>query len=366
MPRNKASNSEWSRRVLIAGGHAHICGGLEIFIARAGECLGIEAHCYSETPGRDLRSVGRYVAGLWHFFRMLKNYDIVWLHYGSAFDLAYLVVAKIAGKQVAVTPHLGRNWRAMRIGVLRATSNRLLSAADRVFTLYKAQPSELAFPSALKQRCSVMGTFLPKALLDSGTARPAHSGKLRLIHLARLSAAKGSFAFLEVCDELRRRGISYEATLAGPASSEVLAALQREIAGKNLTVSVLGNVPQEAVMELLHRHDVLVNLSLQDAYPLTVIEALLCGVTPVCARLAGAEELASETQAICLVDGQDAKAAADCILAIDTSTVVTSAAAMRQTFSWASMTARYRLAFTDLATARGSDYSADITRTMPQ
>lgn len=350
----------------MAGGHQHIVGGLEIFISRARDCLEIVAHCYTDTPSGGVRSIPRYLTGLWRFVYQLPAYDIVWLHYGSAFDLAYLMVAKLFGKKVAVTPHLGRGWRAMRMGAFRTVCNRLLMIADAVFPLYKAQPTELGFPSRLVQRCTVMPTFLPKALLNLDASRPAYIGPLRLIHLARLSAQKGSFAFLSVCEELQRRGVSFDATIAGPADGAIHQALQAEITHKTLPVTLAGALPQDAVAGVLRRHDVLVNLSLQDAYPLTVIEALLCGVMPICCALPGTVEMASETAAISLIDGQDAITAAERILAIDRDTVRDGSRLIRQKFGWTGLRARYHAAFSDLAAGTATIPKTDITRAMPR
>jgi glycosyltransferase involved in cell wall biosynthesis len=92
----------------------------------------------------------------------------------------------------------------------------------------------------------------------------------------------------------------------------------------------------------------LVNLSLQDAYPLTVIEALLCGMVPVCSALPGTIELAAEAPVIALVDGQDGDAAATRIVAIDWTEVPSGAEVMRHKFDWTPLSHRYRNAFFEL------------------
>lgn len=337
-------------RILVAGGHRAITGGLEIFIVRSMACLGLTAHRYTETPGRNGMSLLRYGAALVGFARQLKDYDTVWLHYGSVFDLAYLLIAKLFGKTVAVTPHLGEGWRSMRKGWLRTLSHRALGLTDRIFTLYRSQPQTLGFAPSLSQRALAMGTFMSKALLERDVALRTQSEKLRLVHVARLSAAKGSFAFLDVCEELRRLGIAFEATMIGAGDAATMQALQSEIAARALTVSLTGALSQDDLMAALGRADVLVNLSLQDAYPLTVIEAVLCGVAPVVSRLPGTEELAGDAPIIALIDGQDAKAAAERIVAMDFRALAASASALRQKFTWSAQAGRYHAAFATLHT----------------
>ena len=45
-------NAPSMNRILIAGGHERITGGLEIFISRARACLDLESHVFTDTPGR--------------------------------------------------------------------------------------------------------------------------------------------------------------------------------------------------------------------------------------------------------------------------------------------------------------------------
>lgn len=332
------------RAVLMAGGHSSVSGGLEMFVARAKDCVGLTGHVFTETPGR-LRP---FLTALGNFLSHLPGHDIVWLHYGSAFDLLYLLLAKLLGRKVAVTPHLGDGWRSMRNPVVRTLCNRLLSLADVVFTLYETQPLSLRFPSSLARKCCVMGTFLPRSLLEREVPLHAPSAPLRLAHVARLSAGKGSFAFLDVLEALDRRGIVYEASLIGPTDAETMTALKHSITQRGLTVSILGALPQEQLLPLLARQDVLVNLSLQDAYPLTVIEALLSGVVPVCCALPGTRELARTAPVIALIDGQDGEAAATRIAAIDWSALPAAAEAVKTRFSWAQLARRYGEVFTRL------------------
>lgn len=335
-----------AHRILMTGGHEQICGGLEIFIARARACLGIADHHYTETPGAG--GLGHYLLSLLHFVRRLRAYDIVWLHYGSLFDLAYLLLAKALGKKVVVTPHLGAGWRSMRNTALRTACNRILLAADTVFTLYKSQAQALQFPPALSRRCQVMGTFLPPELLASETPPRHRNGPLKIVHVARLSREKGSFAFLDVCAELQQRGVAFEAAMIGPASDATRQALAAEISHHGLAITMRGALCQDDLMAELRCADVLVNLSLQDAYPLTVIEALLCGVVPVCSILAGTEELQQEAPSIVLIEGQYGAAAAEKIASLAFDSVPASASALRHKFSGPVLQRRYQKAFAAL------------------
>ena len=336
-----------TNRILIAGGHERITGGLEIFISRARACLGLEFHVFTDTPGQG--GVAPFLNAVLRFVAALRSHDIVWLHYGSAFDLAFLVIAKCFGKKVAVTIHMGASWRSVRNTVFRTICNRVLCLADVVFVLYKTQPEQLGFPARLIRRCKVLPTFLPQALVDCRTEQLTLGNPLRLVHAARLSAEKGSFAFLGVCENLRRAGLRFEAVIVGRTDDETRQELEAKIAQSGLAVRMLGELPQPEMMALLKRQDVLVNLSLQDAYPLTVIEALLSGVAPVCCALPGTEELAADAPVISLVDGQDCEAAADRIMEINWAAMRGGAEALRRKFNWTAVSRQYREAFSELA-----------------
>jgi glycosyltransferase involved in cell wall biosynthesis len=237
----------------------------------------------------------------------------------------------------------------VRNTVFRTICNRVLCLADVVFVLYKAQPEQLGFPVRLARRCKVLPTFLPQALVDRPAVQLTLGNPLRLVHAARLSAEKGSFAFLDVCAILRRRDVRFEAAIVGRADDETRQELEAKIAQSGLAVRMLGELPQPELMALLNRQDVLVNLSLQDAYPLTVIEALLSGVAPVCCALPGTEELAADAPVISLVDGQDSEAAADRIMAINWRAMRGGAEVLRGKFNSATVSRQYREAFLRLA-----------------
>lgn len=246
----------------------------------------------------------------------------------------------------------------MRNPVLRTLCNTILSFADSIFTLYETQPQALQFSRRLTKRCTVMGTFLPQAVLENEMVPHLPSAPLKLVHVARLSAEKGSFAFLDVCEILRARGVAFEATVIGQAGEAVRTALRQAIARRGLAVTLIDALPQAAFLEFLRRQDVLVNLSLQDAYPLTVIEALLCGVAPVCTALPGTRELAGEVPAISLVEDQDPEAAADRIAAIDWAALGDGAAVLRRQFGWSALAGRYHDQFHALTAKRASSRSS--------
>jgi glycosyltransferase involved in cell wall biosynthesis len=334
------------RGILIAGGHARFSGGLEIFARRATDCLTLAKRKVSlfrtETPGAPGQGLREYLGALAFFPFALRRRRVVWLQYGSIFDLAFLAIAKACGRKVAVTPHLGSGWRSQRNPILRAVSNRTLMLADAVFALYRAQAEDLRFPSALKRKCRPMPTFLPPEVLATGPAAPRDKKRLRLLHVARLSAEKGTFAFLAVCADLKRRGVAFEAAIVGHAEPELRARIEGEIARNGLVggVALLPFMAPERLSSFMRGFDVLVNLSVQDAYPLTVLEALGCGLAAVCTALPGTREMAADFAGIRLVEGQDAKRATERVCAA-ARRPADQRGKLRTMYGWPAVGARY-------------------------
>jgi glycosyltransferase involved in cell wall biosynthesis len=118
------------------------------------------------------------------------------------------------------------------------------------------------------------------------------SGPLRLVHASRLSRDKGSMAFLEVCRALAERGVEFEAEVIGAGGGGFEQEMRDYVERHELgMVRLLGRLDQDALIDRLERADVLVHLSVSDSYPLIVIEALGCGVYPICMELPGASEI---------------------------------------------------------------------------
>jgi glycosyltransferase involved in cell wall biosynthesis len=56
-------------------------------------------------------------------------------------------------------------------------------------------------------------------------------------------------------------------------------------------IAVLGRKTAGELVEIMRESDVLVHLSRIDSYPLIVLEALACGMLPICMELAGARDM---------------------------------------------------------------------------
>ena len=302
--------------ILIVGGTPHHRGGVEVFCERAQDALaGTGGHrvewVHADTaylrlqPLRKVGQVGRCLRLLLRHRR--QHWDCLWLQYVNLPDLGLLLLCRLLGYRVLVTPHLGSNWSSQSNRWLRGLSQRLLGLAHGIALISATQAGELALPPAVPQLR--IRTFLPRAFPASdGPQRREESG-LALVHAGRLSEGKGTFLFLQVCAILRRRGCPFSAQLIGSCDDATRRRIDAAIQDNDLasSVAVSGLLDGAGVLAALSQADVLVHLSDIDSFPLIVLEAIGCGVFPVCKDLPGARSM---TESYCgrLVAGPDAVA----------------------------------------------------------
>ncbi|MET1755185.1 glycosyltransferase [Novosphingobium sp. RD2P27] len=284
-------------RVLVIGGTVAHHGGVVAFCQRSREALAatpsdIELDLVAADSA--FLPVWRLPAFLLRALRLVRRHGGkaggVWVQYVNLPDLAYVLLARLMGHRVMVTPHLGSNWRSQSHPMLRQISKLILGRASRLALISSTQELEIALPPGVPR--SYIRTFLPTPLwaeLDPGSKGEA----IQLIHSGRLSAGKGTFLFVDLCAALRDRGTPFFARITGGANRATMAELEARIAQHGLKdhIQILGHVPEAEQLRLLRASDVLVHLSRIDSYPLIVLEALACGVFPVCMELAGARDM---------------------------------------------------------------------------
>ena len=287
------------RTLLILGGSLDHLGGVEAFCERSAQALAKRGGWRTERIATSTAYLTfRRVPAFLHGIRQLIHHrrhrpDVAWLQYVNLPDLAYLVVAKLLGMRVMVTPHLGSNWRSQNNPFLRWLSASTLRLADRLSLISWTQEVEIILPSSVPR--SLIRNFLPAELLDAplleGSALPAN--EVQIIHSSRLSEGKGTFLVVEACARLRDAGVPFHTRITGGADQQTMTRLHNMIAeyGLGEHISVLGRVSEPDLFDHLRRSDVLVHLSRIDSYPLIILEAMTCSAVPVVMELAGARNM---------------------------------------------------------------------------
>jgi glycosyltransferase involved in cell wall biosynthesis len=301
-------------RILMVGGTPRHPGGVEAFCERSRQAMACQCdweiwHMPADTSFLKLAQVPALLKRLFSLLEYRrKGIDCVWLQYVCFPDLAYLLVAKLCGFTVMVTPHLGSNWRSQANPILRTCSGWLLALADRLALISRTQELEINLPRRVPR--SAIRNFLPENVLTGDIPDGAgQAPTIQLIHSGRLSEGKGTFLFLDVCRDLQAAGVCFQARITGGADEATYERIRNIIAASSLQdrVTLMGRVSDEELHRLLCTSDILVHLSRIDSYPLIVLEGIACSMFPICIDLAGASDMVT-TYAGHLVTGSEAVA----------------------------------------------------------
>lgn len=289
-------------KLLIVGGSPSHAGGVEAFCSRASEAINLRPGYQAEwlptnTAYLRPRSVPQMLRSLAVFWRRRReDWSAIWLQYVNIADLVFLVVARMAGMKVIVTPHLGTNWISTRIPFLNYVSCAVLSLSSKLAYLSETQLSELKLPSQV-QRCRIR-TFLPKSIGTGQLGAEPKSGKgaIKLIHAGRLSRGKGTYLFIDVCARLKLNNFPYVAEIIGSCEEATRTELKDLIHQNGLQdrVVLYQAMQEEDLMKKLAGADVLVHLSVMDSFPLIVLESIAAGLYPVCIDLPGARSMTED------------------------------------------------------------------------
>ncbi len=288
-----------ARHLLVLGGSDDHPGGVEAFCERSALALGRHAPHWrveriaTSTAYLKLTRLGPYLRGLRALARHRRRRpECVWLQFVNLPDLTYLLVARMLGMRVMVTPHLGSNWRSQSNRWLRAASRWALGRAHRIALISPTQALEIGLPDGVPR--SLIRNFLPEDILTADLPDEGEApGTLQLIHSGRLSEGKGSHLVIEACAGLRDRGVAFVARITGGTDLAFARRLEELVERHGLQdrVFLLGRVPEGELLAHLRGADVLVHPSRIDSYPLIVLEAMACRALAVCMELAGARDM---------------------------------------------------------------------------
>ncbi|AZM91263.1 glycosyltransferase [Streptomyces sp. W1SF4] len=214
--------------------------------------------------------------------RLVREADVVHVH--LARDLVTLPVALAAlraGKPLVLQTHgmVDPSGRLLAKLLDAVAVRRLLRGADAVLYL---TPHERAGLDAV-----VGSPPLAQAVrLVNGTPsqeeRPPLSGPPRILYSARLQARKRPVDFVDAAPAVLAAHPDTEFVVAGPDEGE-LAAVRARIAELGLTgrFTVTGALSAAEVLTELRRAHVYVLPSVDEPFPMSVLEALAVGVPPV-------------------------------------------------------------------------------------
>ncbi|MEV6954359.1 glycosyltransferase [Streptomyces sp. NPDC051183] len=243
--------------------------------------------------------------------RLVRDADVVHVH--LARDLVTLPVALAAlraRKPLVLQTHgMVDPSDKLLAKVLDAVAvRRLLRGADAVLYLTPHEREGLD---------AVVGAPLPQAVrLVNGTPaqeeRPAPAGAPRILYSARLQARKRPVDFVSAAPAVLAAHPDARFVVAGPDEGE-LAAVRARIASLGLSdrFSVTGALSSAEVLAELRRAHVYVLPSVDEPFPMSVLEALSVGVPPVVTHSNGlARDIAAAGAGLAVDPGPEGVAAA--------------------------------------------------------
>lgn len=275
---------------LSAGPFAHVGAYIDHF-QRAGHDVHFVA--LSPSPDRPVAVHDAFPAGAhakWKYplsfararavIRRLKP-DIVHAHYATSGGLASLVCGF---HPTIVTAHGTDLTAGVSSRVWRPLLKRVFDHADRVNTVsddLKAMAVSLGVPE------TKVSVLTPGVDTDafSPAPGPRRAGPPRLLCNRRLEAVYDPLTVVCALAELKKRGLAFEATLAGDGALAPAARALVEAAGLGGRVRLAGAVAPERMPALLREHDVYLSASRWDGTSLSLLEAMATGLFPVVSRI---------------------------------------------------------------------------------
>ncbi|WP_405978523.1 glycosyltransferase [Streptomyces sp. NBC_00158] len=226
--------------------------------------------------------------------RLVREADVVHVHLARDLVTLPLALAALrAGKPLVLQTHgmVDPSGKLLAKVLDAVAVRRLLRGADAVLYLTPHEREGLN---------AVVGSPLAGAVrLVNGTPaqeeRPPLSGPPRILYSARLQARKRPVDFVDAAPAVLEAHPDAEFVVAGPDEGE-LAAVRARITALGLTdrFTVPGALSAAEVLTELRRAHVYVLPSVDEPFPMSVLEALAVGVPPVVTHSNGlAREIAS-------------------------------------------------------------------------
>jgi glycosyltransferase involved in cell wall biosynthesis len=234
-------------------------------------------------------------------------------HFANHPTLAALVVHRLTGIPFSFTAHgsdLHVDQTALAWKLAGAAFGVTVSEYNREFVRERSGAAAAAKLEVIHSGVDLRGL---------GSAGAVDGSTFEILCVAALRTVKGHRHLIEACRLLRAEGVPLRCHLVGGGPLE--RELRREIerAGLREHVLVHGPQPRTTVLERMRAAHVLVQPSIVDregrreGIPVTLMEAMGCGLPVVASRLSGIPELVEDGRSGLLVPPGDARALADAL-----------------------------------------------------
>ncbi len=144
---------------------------------------------------------------------------------------------------------------------------------------------------------------------------PRPTGPFQLLTVARLAHTKGHVLTLDAIARLRTEGLDIRYTIAGEGDSRGAIVARTGELGLGAVVTMTGSVGEDEALRLLQQADafVLSSFGPGEAAPVSVMEAMSCGLPVICSRIGGTGDMIEHGISGMLVRQEDVAGLADAI-----------------------------------------------------
>jgi glycosyltransferase involved in cell wall biosynthesis len=294
-----------------------------------------------------------------HLIRNRDKYQIAHVH--LARDLITLGAAQIAtatGVPYAVQTHgmIGPDRRVMARSMDAVLTRRMLRRAGRVFALTPHEERSLTQVN--------MADGLQLQRLGNGIAYEKHTGANtsegnEVLFCARLHPRKRVLTFVDMAEELVQRNVGAKFAIVGPDEGDLARLRSRIMNGHSHYVSYEGALSPAAVRMKMSKAAVYVLPSVNEPFPMTVLEAMAAGTPVVLTASCGIAPVLATEGAAMVTDGTPRQLAdaVEAILAdraLRRAMITRAYAVLEQQFSVGSVAAALERAYVDVLASYGA------------
>jgi len=223
-----------------------------------------------------------------------KKYDLVYLTpttrgFGIYKDAITVIIAKIFRKRIVVHLH--------NKGIIENSSSTMSrwaykSIFDNSFVILQSLllKSDFIVPLAPRE-FYIVSNGIEDESVPNNDGQPHNT--LVILFLSNLFVSKGVFLFLEVLKRLESKGYNFEGRIIGKEGDISSSHLTKEIARMGLSskVSFIGPLYGKKKFQEMTAADILVYPTLDDCFPLVIIEALSCGLPVIASAVGGIPDI---------------------------------------------------------------------------
>lgn len=236
------------------------------------------------------RAFRRYAANAWSLARQIERYgaDVVHAHFAAAGAQYAMAVHCWTGIPFTVTTHHGDIFVSPpdNYSDIARVSESIVCISEHNRNYLK---SHFALPPGKLTlvHCGVDPTIYSPQCSD----RRPRNGVLRILCVARLAPVKGHHYLFQALSALKNDGVEWELVLAGDGPERK--SLESEAAELGIVSQVrfLGFQTQEQVLSLQRASDLFVLPSLSEGIPVSLMEAMACGIPVIATSVRGVPEL---------------------------------------------------------------------------